>query len=169
MEQLLLARITKPLGLKGEVRAFCLTSFPKQRFKKGNVFTLTNPKTKQSQSLTLASYRLQGDVLILSFKEIQSVEEAETLRGYEVSMDKDEAPLPEGYYRFEDLKGLKAIDDEGKEIGQVIDVTAYAPTKNLKLKSCEGKVFYVPFIDVFVGDIDLEKKTVVIHVVEGML
>ena len=169
MEPLLLARITKPLGLKGEVRAFCLTSFPKDRFKKGRSYTLVNPKTKEEKVLTLSSYRLQGDVLILLFKEVQSVEEADLLRGYEVVMDKEDAPLPDGYYRFEDLKGLKAIDDQGKEIGSVIDVTAYAPTKNLKLKSLEGKTFYVPFIDVFVGEIDLEKKTMVIHVVEGML
>lgn len=130
---------------------------------------LRSPKGDIEKTLTLRSFHLQGEMLVLSFNEIENPEEADAYRGYEVIMDKQNAELPEGYYRFEDLKGLKAIDDKGEEIGTVIDVTAYAPTKNLKIKGLAGKAFYVPFVEAFVGDIDLEKKTVIIHVVEGMI
>ena len=40
---------------------------------------------------------------------------------------------------------------------------------NLKFKGLDKKNFYVPFIDEFVGTIDHEKKTILIHVVEGLL
>ena len=51
----------------------------------------------------------------------------------------------------------------------MIDFTAFAPTKNLKVKRPSGKNFYVPFIDEFIKDVNLEKKTIVIHVEEGLL
>lgn len=151
------------------MRAFSLTSFPKERFKKGRHLFLRKNADEESKPVTLKAFRQQEEMLILQFEEITTVEEAEAFRNCEVYMDKEEAPLPKDYYRFEDLKGLQAYDDDGNNIGQVIDVTAFSPQLNLKIKGLSGKNFYVPFIDVFVGDIDLTEKTIVIHVVEGMI
>ena len=169
MEYISIASIGKPYGIKGQVHAVSLTSFPELRFKKGRKYVLTNPKDKSTVAVTLSSFSANGDALILGFKEIQSPEEAKSYNGYSLDMDKEDAPLPEGYVRYGELIGMKGIDDDGKEIGTVLEVVQYAPTPNLRFKGVDGNVFYVPFVDVFVGDIDYEKKTINIHVVEGML
>ena len=99
-----------------------------------------------------------------------SPEQAEELRGLYVEIDKEHAPIPEGYIRFQDLMGCKAINKDTKEVlGTIVDVLSYSPTKNLRVKRENGKTFTVPFVKQFIGEIDLENKTVEIEVVEGLL
>lgn len=169
MELITIAHLTKIFGLKGEIHAFSLTDFPEERFKKGKVFLLQNPKTLETQEVTLTQFRAKGDALVLKFKEFNSPEEASAIQGFDLTLKKEDAPLQEGYYRLSDLRGCKAVDEEGNLLGEVIEVTSYAPTKNLRIKKENGKVFYCPFIDEFVKDVDIEKKTIVIHVMEGLL
>lgn len=119
--------------------------------------------------MTLKSVRPQGPLYVFSFEEVPSIEESELLQGWDLTMDKEEATLPEGMYRLSDLIGCKIVDEESHELGVVIDVLSNAPTKNLKIKKPDGKCFYCPFIDEFVPTVDLNKKTITIHVVEGLL
>ena len=168
MEYITIAQLSKPFGLKGEIRAFSMTSFPEERFRKGQK-VYARKEGKETIPLTIERVRMQGDALILLFAECHSVEEVEGLKTYYLDMDKAEADIPEGYYRFADLIGCKAMDEEGNELGEVLSVTSYAPTKNLKIKKADGKSFYVPFLDQFVPTVDIEKKIIVIHVIEGML
>ena len=169
MEKLEIARIGKPFGIKGEVHAFSLTSFPKLRFKKGYRYLLENEKIGTELTLTLTRFSISGDALILGFEEIHTPEEASALKESLLIMDKADAPMPKGYVRYSELVGMKAIDDEGKELGTLLEVCEFATTPSLRIKKEKGGVFYAPFIDKFVGDIDYEKKTIVIHVMEGML
>ena len=169
MEYVSVASIGKPFGLKGQMHGFSLTSFPDLRFKKNRKYVLSSPKGDKEIEVTLNYVSVKGEALLLGFKEITTPEEAATYVGYSLNLDKSQAPLPEGYVRYDDLKGMKGIDDEGKEIGTLLDVLENATTPSLKFKGLNGKNFYVPFVDVFVGEISYENKTIVIHVVEGML
>ena len=123
----------------------------------------------ESLTVTLTSFSIKGDALVLGFAEISTPEEASAFYGQTLNLDKEQAPMPEGYVRYDELIGFNAIDDEGKKLGSLLDVLENAPTPSLKFKSVDGKVFYVPFIDAFVGEIDYQEKTIRIHVVEGML
>ena len=169
MEKLEIAKIGKPFGLKGEVHAFSLTSFPKLRFKKGSQYLLENQKTGASKTMTLTHVSVNGDALILGFEECKTPEEAATLKDSMVIMDKADAPMPEGYVRYGDIVGMDCIDDDGNKLGVLKEVCEFSTTPSLRIKKADGGVFYVPFIDAFVGTIDYEKKTILIHVVEGML
>ena len=169
MELLSIATIGKPFGLKGQVHAFSLTSFPELRFKKNHKYFLTGKKGTDPREVTLTSVSIKGDTLILGFKEITNPEEARTLTGLSMDMDKADAPMPEGYVRYVDILGMTAIDDAGNKLGTLMDVIENATTPSLKFKKVDGGIFYVPFIDAFVGDIDNANQTITIHVVEGML
>ena len=169
MEYVSIASLRKPFGLKGQIHAVSLTSFPELRFKKNHTYTLTNAKGEQVREVTLNYYNIQGEALVLGFKEITTPEEAKEIMGYSLDMPKDEAPMPKGYIRYSEILGYKGIDDEGKEIGTLIDVVEYSPTPNFKFMGLNKKTFYVPFIDVFVGEINHESKTIQVHVMEGLL
>ena len=169
MEKLEIAKIGKPFGLKGEVHAFSLTSFPKLRFKKGNKYLLESQKTGESRTVTLTRCSINGDALILGFEESKTPEDAATLKDAMLIMDKADAPMPEGYVRYGDLLGMTCTDDDGNKLGTLIEVCEFSTTPSFRIKKADGGVFYVPFIDAFVGKIDYEAKTILIHVVEGML
>ncbi|MCR4562183.1 MAG: ribosome maturation factor RimM [Bacilli bacterium] len=170
MEYVRLAKILKTYGLKGEVKAYCLTDFPASRFKKGNVLSFLNEKTGERENYTVSSYRLQKPFIYLKFEEIISIEHAENVLGMFVEIEKDKAPMPDGYYRLEDLKGCTVESLEGEQLGVVEDILSYSTTKTLRVKKADGKTFTVPFVfDHFVVSVDLDSKTIVIKVIPGLL
>lgn len=168
MSYITIAVLGKPFGLQGEVILYYHTDFPELRFKKGREYQLISPKGDVS-TVHLSSIKEHGNKHIAKFKEFKVIEDVEPYAGYELCLDKENAPLPEGAYRFSEMIGFEVYDEEGKKLGTLIDVTDYAPTKNLKIQMENKKNFYVPFLDQFVPTIDQENKRIVIHVIEGML
>lgn len=164
-------QILKPYGIKGECHCFSLTSFPKERFKKGNKLSLLNEKTGVREEVVVRSHKAEPNGLILSFEECNTPEEIGKYRNWFIEIDSEHAPLPKGYYRLEDLKGCEVIDAEtGKTLGVVDDVTQYAPTMNIVVKKENGKRFYVPYVKgTFIKEADLENKRILINVMEGLL
>lgn len=168
-KEVTIATLMKPFGVKGEMRAYCLTSYPKQRFVKGDSYHLVHPETHDEKTLVLLSCRQNGKELILRFEGVDSMEMAEALRGYEVNIELSKAPLPKDNYRIADLIGCAIIDEDGNQLGEVKDVFSYSPTWTLRVKRDKEKDFFVPFVGEFVLDVDVEAKRIKIRVMEGML
>ncbi len=169
MEYVTIAKLLSTHGLKGQFRCFCLTSFPKERFQLRGKLTLHNTKTDERVEATLNYVRMKGDILILGFEEISSIEEAERFVKWELDINKDEAPIPDNHYRIADLVGCKVYDEEGKTLGEIKDVFSYSPTWTLRVKREDQKDFFVPFVDEFIQEVDTDAKKVVIHVIPGLL
>lgn len=169
MDLVLIGNIIKPFGLKGEFKVYSLTDFPKERFKKGTALFLSKGDG-EGKEVTVSSFRVTPDCLIVGFKEIATLTEAEPFSHFDIKIPKEKAPIPKGYYRFSDLIGLKVIGEDGEELGTVKDVLANAPTKNLRVGREGKKDFFVPFLlKEFIVSIDLEKKEIVIKTMKGML
>lgn len=169
MEYVTLATINKTHGLSGELRCLSQTSFPKERFKAGNKLVLFNPKSEEILPVTVKAARCNGDILLLKFEELDSIEKAENFIHWEIRVSKEDAPLPENNYRIMELIGCEAFDQNGNSIGEIADVVSYSSTSNLKIKTKAKKFFFVPFIDAFVNNVDIENKRLEIEVVPGML
>lgn len=165
-----IGRLGKTFGLKGEIKCFSLTSFPNERFKEGNAVSLMNQATGERLEATIRSVRQVGETYYLSFLEYPGIENAQKLVNLFVEMKREEAALPFGYYRLDDLKGLRVIDENGKPLGTIEEVVKYAPIETVFAKTDEGKRFSFPFLfERFVLAIDLESKTMKIKVMDGML
>ena len=74
MQYVTIARLGKPFGLKGQVHALSLTSFPELRFEKNKSYVLLDLKGNET-TVTLTSFSIKGDALVLGFKEITSPEQ----------------------------------------------------------------------------------------------
>ncbi|HEY6172706.1 MAG TPA: ribosome maturation factor RimM [Candidatus Kapabacteria bacterium] len=120
MADILIARIRKPHGVRGEVTAQSHT-FDDSRFKK---LKTVNIKGKTEQKLTLEKVRNSSNGLIIKFLEINDRDAAEALRGYEILIDESERlPLPDNEAYVDELIGMKAIDEKtGSEVGVVTEV-----------------------------------------------
>ena len=71
--------------------------------------------------------------------------------GRELAVDQDALPpLAEGEYYFFQLKGLKAVDLSGNELGTVSRMEASAAQNLIRLKKLDGRQALIPYIDVFV-------------------
>ncbi len=120
---------------------------------------------------TITLKHQSGGAWIAEVDGITDRNDAEKLRGTQLWLDRDRLPAIEedgGFYHV-DLIGLKAVDLDGKDWGEVIAVENFGASDLLEIKP-EGKPsFYIPFVDSFVPDVNLETGIVTIDMPEGLV
>ncbi len=100
-----------------------------------------------------------GDVL-LKLKGIDTPEDARRLSGKDIWADRGEAaPLKEGEYYLADLAGCRILS-RGAEVGRVKAVIEGGSADLLEVVDAEGRTFLVPFLDRFVGEVDVQQGTI---------
>ena len=167
MEYLSLGIIIGSFSLDGSVKILSSTDFAFDRYQKGN--TLYLRKDDDIMTVTVMSYRHNKDTDVVSFNEIKTVEEALAKKGYEVLIDKNEAILPKNYYHFYELETCEVYDQNDHLLGKVNKVEEYPAQVTLKVKTKEGKMFQVPFVEAFIKKVDIKNQKIVINLIEGML
>jgi len=104
----------------------------------------------------------EGSVLI-RFAGIDNPEKAALFNGAEIIVPRENAaPLKEGEYYVEDLKGLEVIDREGKALGHIVAVTEGGGGNLAEIKLLSGAMRLAPFRNEFFGDVNLEKGQIML-------
>lgn len=166
MSWLTLGKITKAIGLKGQVRVFSDSDFVSERFKKNQVLRLT--KEKDEKFLTVSNASFVDQLGLVQFKEITNRNDAEKLRDYQVSIHKDKlSSLDKDEYYFFDLVGCNVYDLDDNLVGQVKEVIDQPANQVLRISDDEIE-FLVAFVKAFVKEVDIEQRKIVIEIVEGM-
>ena len=89
-------------------------------------------------------------------------------KGKVVSIRRSDVRLPDGEYFTAELLGLTVLDAETKEeLGKIADVIPY-PGHDVYVVQGK-KEFMVPAVPAFIGEIDMDKGTMEIHVWEGLI
>lgn len=160
--------ITKTHGLKGEVAVFP-TSDDLDRY---SYLEKCYIKTGDSfKEVSCNSCKYMKSTVVLGFDEITSIEEAEKYIRSEIYVDRDDAlPLLEGEYYMADILDFKAVLPDGSLIGTLEDYTETPAQTILIIKAADdGREIMIPDVPEFVGDVDMDKETIVITPLKGML
>lgn len=113
--------------------------------------------------------RTHKNIVIVKLDGVDTVEQADALRGRVLFIDRADANLPEGRYFIQDIIGLKVIDaDDGRLYGVIEDVTQTLANDVYHVRTEDGKVCYVPAIDQVLAGTDLDEGIVRIHSMKGM-
>lgn len=163
--QLQVARIGKPHGIRGEVTVQVLTDAPGDRFVPGTEFVV---EPASAGPLTILSARWNKDILLLGFEEIETRNEAETLRGAKLFIETEELDEDddEGWYEHE-LVGLEAR--VGSEVvGKIAALTTLPVQDLLTVKTPEGKEILVPFVEQIVPEVNVTDGYVLITPPPGL-
>lgn len=160
------ARIGKPHGIRGEVTVQVLTDVPEDRFVKGAQFHVVNGPV---QTLTISSARWNKSILLLGFEEIADRNAAETLRQARLEFDTEgeEDDDSDQWYEHE-LVELKVMLD-GKQVGVITELRTGTAQDLLVFKTDDGEEVFLPFVEEFVPEIDLEAGTMTITPPPGLL
>jgi 16S rRNA processing protein RimM len=164
--ELVVGRIGKPHGLRGEVTVNVLTDEPERRFADGTVLRAQPPQGSASPvtALTVVRARWHSGVLLATFEEIPDRNAAEAARGIvlHATIGADEAPEdPEEFYDHQ-LVGLTAYDEHGTVIGELTAVVHGAAQDLLGVRTPDGRDTLVPFVAALVPEVDLAGGRVVI-------
>ena len=160
-----LARITRPQGLRGEVRVQ-IEFVDLRLFVPGREVILT--LADRQQKATIEDFRSQHRRSVLKLEGIDSISEAEIWVGGRISIPSQDLleAEPGSFYSFE-LEGCWVYSD-GEWIGTVRAVVEYAGTEMLALDR-EGEEVLIPFIHAFLKTVDTDEKRIDVELPEGLV
>ncbi|MEU4519860.1 ribosome maturation factor RimM [Amycolatopsis sp. NPDC024027] len=162
-------RIAKAHGIRGELAVDVRTDSPEQRFRIGAAVT-TKLRDGSKRELTIAAAREHSGRLLVRFEEVLTRDVAETLRGALLVADTATLPPtgdPDEFYDHE-LAGLRAELTDGTVVGKVVEVV-HSPAGELLELDVEGREVLVPFVHAIVPTVDIAGGRVVLDPPEGLL
>jgi 16S rRNA processing protein RimM len=175
---LLLARLIRPHGRKGELVAEVLTDFPERFHERKRLFLVPPERIgTRPREVHLENFWFLRSRIVLKFQGIDSINEADGLRGYEVAIPHEErAPLDPGSVYVGDLIGCTVFDlnQEGAEVGEIMDVDRGSSSaellvlrrRGLRMPAAEA---LIPFVREYLVRIDLGNRRIEMRLPEGLL
>ena len=166
---LVVGRIGKPQGIKGEVTVQVRTDDPDARFAAGSRL-LTEPPERGP--LAVAASRWQNGRLVVAFEGVPDRNAAELLRETLLQVDARTLPPPEDEDEFHDhvLRGMAAELLDGTRLGAVVDVLHLPHGDVLVLRRDDtGTEVLVPFVKAMVPVVDVAARRVQVDPPEGLL
>lgn len=167
--EVVVGRIAKPHGIRGELAVDPHTDSPGQRFAIGYQLIARGRKSP-ARTVTVAAARQHGGRLLVRFEEVLDRNEAEALHGALLLASTDDLPPtedPDEFYDHE-LFGLSAELADGTVVGTVKDVLHSAGGELLTL-DVDGREVLVPFVRAIVPTVDIAGGKVVLDPPEGLL
>jgi 16S rRNA processing protein RimM len=167
MDLILVGRIGRTHGIRGDVFVTPETDAPEDRFVPGRVLHLEAPG--RSEQVTIASVKFHQGRPIIGFDGVDTMEAAEALAGAELRIaDTELPPLPADTYYRHDLVGCEVQDTAGQTIGRVTSVDGPMERSRLVIAGPRGEVM-VPMVGGICVRVDPGAKLIVVDPPEGLL
>ena len=161
----LVGRVARAHGNRGQVIVNPETDFPDQRFRPGAIVLVGPSATERA----IRDVRFHQGRPIIALEGIETMNDAEALAGAELKMPASAlSPLPAQTYYRHDLVGCEVRTKDGQSIGKVTDVEGSLERSRLVIARKGGEVM-VPMVDAICISIDPAAKTIVIDPPEGLL
>lgn len=159
-----MAKITKPVGLKGELRAqlFCdepelLTEFELFLGKEHTPCEVVSVRT------------LKNDMVAIKLKGCDSLEKAQLFANKLIYLNRDDAELPEDTFFIADIIGCSVFDaDSGRLYGKVDEVLQNGATDVYSIKTETGKQLLFPAIPEVLLEIDINAEKILIRPLKNL-
>jgi 16S rRNA processing protein RimM len=164
----IVGRIGRPHGIKGEVSVEVRTDDPEGRLAPGTSVR-TDPET--AGPLTIEAGRVHSGRLLLHFAGHDDRSAAERLRGVLLVSDVDPAERPEDPEEFYDhqLVGLTVRTLGGQPVGELAEVLHLPGQDVLAVRTPDGREVLVPFVAEIVPTVDLDGRVIEVDPPPGLL
>lgn len=165
-EFVLLGKVSKPHGIRGEVKIYPYSGQPENFLAYGKVFIDQN-SNKELVPYAVESCRVQGKLALLKLVACSTRENAEKLVGREIWLRREDLPeLDDTEYYWLDLEDKRVVTEDGRELGKV---TAIFDTgaHDIITVSGNGHEYLIPVHESFVVRID--KNEIVLRLPPGLL
>ena len=166
--EVIVARIGRPHGIKGEVSVEVRTDDPEGRLAPGTVVR-TDPEA--AGPLTILTGRVHSGRLLLTFDGCVTRAGAERLRNVLLVADVDPDERPDDPDEFFDrhLVGLRVETSDGNEVGSLAEVLHLPGQDVLVVRRPDEREVLVPFVSEFVPEVDIDGGRIVVEPPEGLL
>lgn len=165
-ELIVVGKVVKPQGIKGEVRVLPLLEQLEEYAQLDAVY-IAHEGSEAARYLVEA-VRRQGRILVFRLSSCNSLEAARQLVGGTVTIPRSalkELP-PDHYYSFE-IEGLEVVSEEGHYFGKVVEVFPTG-SNDVYVVRADTRELLVPAIHQVITEIDLKEGRIVIRPMEGL-
>ncbi|HET8961996.1 ribosome maturation factor RimM [Nocardioides sp.] len=164
--EVVVGRVGRPHGLRGEVTVEVRTDEPGRRFAGGTVLRAEPPRGSASplRALRVAGSRWHSGTLLVRFEELPDRDAAEAARGivlFATVAAGDSPEDPDEFYAHQ-LVGLAAYDEHGTLLGEVSSLVRGGAQDLLTVLTPDGREALVPFVKALVPEVDLAAGRVVV-------
>lgn len=160
-KEIVIGKIVAPHGVRGDIRIMPLTDRPEQ------FLNLSYLLLEDGRQLTVKAARFHKRMVLVSTKEITTMNDAELLRDKKILIRaEDLPPLEEGRFYVADLIGLPVFDEEGKQLGTFKDSITTGSNDVYIVAVPGGKDLLIPALKIYVREINLEEKRIVVKLPE---
>lgn len=160
-KEIVIGKIVAPHGVRGDIRIMPLTDRPEQ------FLNLSYLLLEDGHQLTVKAARFHKRMVLVSTKEITTMNDAELLRDKKILIRaEDLPPLEEGRFYVADLIGLPVFDEEGKQLGTFKDSITTGSNDVYIVAVPGGKDILIPALKIYVREINLQEKRIVVKLPE---
>ncbi len=161
---LTIGRVSAPRGLRGELKVRILEDYLPTLPERDTLFLGDPPVPYPVESV-----RIQPRGVILKLANVDTREQAESLRQQNVLIPFEDAPpLEDGEYYVFQIIGLEVYTDQGAHLGEVFDVIFTGSNEVYVVRGPQGE-FLIPAIANVIQHVDLHSGRIVITPLEGLL
>ena len=158
--------ITTAHGVHGEVKVFPTTD-DVRRFKKCKTLLVEHKNELVERKVEGVKFFKQ--FVIMKLEGISDMDQALTYKNNTLYVRrKDAVKLNKDEYFITDLYGLKVYDEEKKYLGEITDVLQTGANDVYEITTEDDNKHLIPAIKQCVLDVDMENRTMTIHVMEGL-
>lgn len=166
---IVVGRVRKPHGLKGELAVFPLTDDPATAFVAGREYTLLDLAGQSRGVVTLAQVKQYHRELLVQLQGHPDRDALERYRGLFLALDRSLLPpLQEGEVYLQELVGFAVQDSQGEALGLVSSVYELPQGPMLEIQGSERE-FLLPFHGEYVRQTDRAGKRLIVTVPAGLL
>ena len=167
MESLLeVGQIVNTYGIKGFVKVKPLVD-AKEQFQNFKVLYIQQKKIMQE--LIIEEVKFSKDCVLLKFKGIETIEQAEKLRNFYLQAKREDISLEEGACFIVDLIGLEVYTEEGKFLGILKEVLQPGANDVYIVENENKKEILLPAIPDVIQMIDIKENKMVVKLIEGLM
>ena len=161
-----IGQIVNTFGIKGMVKVVPYTDDITRFDDLKNVYVVTK---RMNKKYDIEEVKYHKNMVLLKFKGIDKVEDAENLRNAMLKVErKDAAKLEEGCYYIADLLGMPVYTEDGELLGVLDDIYNTGSNDIYVVKTKEHKQILLPAIEDVIKQISLEENKITVHILNGL-
>jgi 16S rRNA processing protein RimM len=165
---LIIGRVLRPHGVRGEVRASVLSELPERFEWLKQVYLGQSPEAKKLRHVAVEGVRFHQDHVLLKLAGIDTRDDAEALRTLWLLVPESEGiPLEEGEFYLYQLENMAVFTESGEFLGRIVEILE-TKAHDVFVVHGDGGELLLPDTDEVVKSIDLEAGQMIVHLLSGL-
>jgi len=164
-EYLLVGRIVRPHGVRGEVLMRVITDYPEHLFGVETLYL-----GDRHTPYRVRSVRSHNHGLLITFDVLGDRSDAEAMRATDVFIHiTDAVPLEQGEYYLFELEGISVVSEDGQPVGRLTGFLETGANDVYIVTTTGGTELLLPVIPSVILDVNIAERVMTVHLLDGLV